>query len=85
MHGMASTRSAITRASEPRYDIEGLIAAIDGVPTVTDSVAVRRRSRDFFWYSPILNAQLGDAGLLFGGHDPGRQDVAGLAQTPVGH
>ena len=58
MHGMASTRSAINRASEPRYDIEGLIAAIDGVPTVTDSVAVRRRSRDFFWYSPILNAQL---------------------------
>ena len=55
---MASTRSAINRASEPRYDIEGLIAAIDGVPTVTDSVAVRRRSRDFFWYSPILNAQL---------------------------
>ena len=55
---MASTRSAITRASEPRYDIEGLIAAIDGVPTVTDSVSVRRRSRDFFWYSPILNAQL---------------------------
>jgi len=55
---MASTRSAINRASEPRYDIEGLIAAIDGVPTATDSVAVRRRSRDFFWYSPILNAQL---------------------------
>jgi FAD/FMN-containing dehydrogenase len=54
---MASTRSAINRASEPRYDIEGLIAAIDGVPTVTDPVSVRRRSRDFFWYSPILNAQ----------------------------
>src|SRR5215470_11715284 len=58
MHGMAPTRSAINRASEPHYDIEGLIAAIDGVPTVTDPVAIRRRSRDFFWYSPILNAQL---------------------------
>ena len=56
---MASTRSAINRAGEPRYDIEGLIAAIDGVPTVTDPVSVRRRkSRDFFWYSPILNEQL---------------------------
>src|SRR5262249_13961716 len=58
MLGMAPTRSAINRASEPRYDIEGLIAAIDGVPRVTDPVAIRRRSRDFFWYSPILNEQL---------------------------
>ena len=55
---MVSSRSAINRTSAARYDIDGLLAAIEGVPTVTDPVAVRRRSRDFFWYSPILNQQL---------------------------
>ena len=55
---MTSTRGAINRTSAARYDIDGLLAAIEGVPTVTDPVAVRRRSRDFFWYSPILNQQL---------------------------
>ena len=55
---MVSSRGAINRTSAARYDIDGLLAAIDGIPTVSDPVAVRRRSRDFFWYSPILNQQL---------------------------
>jgi FAD/FMN-containing dehydrogenase len=38
--------------------LAALIAEIDGVPVVTDPQIVRRRSRDFFWYSPILNEQL---------------------------
>ena len=38
--------------------VAALLAQIDGVPAVTDPTTVRRRSRDFFWYSPILNAQL---------------------------
>lgn len=38
--------------------IAALLAQIDGVPVITEPTAVRRRSRDFFWYSPILNAQL---------------------------
>jgi FAD/FMN-containing dehydrogenase len=53
---MASTRVAMP--TKPRYDIDGLLRAIEGIPSVTDAVAVRRRSRDFFWYSPILNEQL---------------------------
>jgi FAD/FMN-containing dehydrogenase len=31
---------------------------IAGVPATTDRQTVRRRSRDFFWYSPVLNAEL---------------------------
>ena len=38
--------------------IAALLAQIDGVPVIAEPTIVRRRSRDFFWYSPILNAQL---------------------------
>lgn len=42
----------------PAYDIAGLIDELDGLAIETESVAVRRRSRDFFWYSPVLNEAL---------------------------
>jgi FAD/FMN-containing dehydrogenase len=41
-----------------RYDIGGLVRALGDIPVVSELTAVRRRSRDFFWYSPILNTQL---------------------------
>lgn len=43
-----------------RYDIAGLLADLDGIPAITEAQVVRKRSRDFFWYSPILNAELSD-------------------------
>ncbi len=45
-------------SSAPRYDIEALLAAIGDVPVQRDGQVVRRRSRDYFWYSPVLNRQL---------------------------
>ncbi len=36
----------------------GFIEALGDVPLLTDTVSVKRRSRDYFWYSPILNEQL---------------------------
>jgi FAD/FMN-containing dehydrogenase len=41
-----------------RHDIAGFIADMGDVPLITEMQSVRRRSRDFFWYSPILNAEL---------------------------
>jgi FAD/FMN-containing dehydrogenase len=47
-----------SKAAQSRYDIGGLIAALGDISCTTDITTVRRRSRDFFWYSPILNKQL---------------------------
>ncbi|MGL4439630.1 MAG: FAD-binding oxidoreductase [Bosea sp. (in: a-proteobacteria)] len=47
-----------TSEAASRYDIAGFMADIGDVPVVTEMQSVRRRSRDFFWYSPILNTQL---------------------------
>jgi FAD/FMN-containing dehydrogenase len=38
--------------------LNALVAELGDIPLVTDPKIVRRRSRDFFWYSPILNEQL---------------------------
>jgi len=38
--------------------LASLVADLDDIPNVTDPKIVRRRSRDFFWYSPILSEQL---------------------------
>ena len=38
--------------------LDELIADLGDIPVVTEPKVVRRRSRDFFWYSPVLNQQL---------------------------
>ena len=43
------------------HDVAGLIAALPGIDWLTDAALVRQRSRDFFWYSPVLKRQLNGA------------------------
>ena len=38
--------------------VDAVLAELGDVPVITEATVVRRRSRDFFWYSPILNAEL---------------------------
>ncbi|UFN51111.1 FAD-binding oxidoreductase [Roseomonas sp. OT10] len=45
-------------ADAAAHDIAGLLAALPGIEASTDRALVRQKSRDFFWYSPILKAQL---------------------------
>ena len=49
---------AAAPAATARYDIGRLLGMIGDVPVVTDAQRVRLRSRDYFWYSPVLNKQL---------------------------
>jgi FAD/FMN-containing dehydrogenase len=49
---------ATAELSPARYDIDGFLRAIGDVPVTTDMQRVRLRSRDYFWYSPVLNKQL---------------------------
>jgi FAD/FMN-containing dehydrogenase len=55
---MSAANPAIAERQSGRYDLDGFVAAIDDVPVVSDPTTVRRRSRDFFWYSPVLNKSL---------------------------
>jgi len=38
--------------------VASLLAALPDIPWLTDAALVRQRSRDFFWYSPVLKRQL---------------------------
>lgn len=44
--------------SKPAANYEAIAAELAPVETINEPVLVKKRSRDFFWYSPILNAQL---------------------------
>ncbi|MEE8272805.1 MAG: FAD-binding oxidoreductase [Alphaproteobacteria bacterium] len=45
-------------ADRRSFDRDAFIAALDGVPVITDPALVKQKSRDFFWYSPILKKAL---------------------------
>jgi FAD/FMN-containing dehydrogenase len=58
MASTAAHQDAAPAVAEASAALSTFLDDIGGVPVTTDRQAVRRRSRDFFWYSPVLNAEL---------------------------
>jgi FAD/FMN-containing dehydrogenase len=50
--------SAPASIAAPSYDLHGFLADIAGIDVIDEPAVVRLKSRDFFWYSPILKEQL---------------------------
>jgi FAD/FMN-containing dehydrogenase len=49
------------RTAQPsRYNIAALKAELSDIQLIDEPQVVRKRSRDFFWYSPVLNVELAD-------------------------
>jgi FAD/FMN-containing dehydrogenase len=42
----------------PSYDIDALLHRLDGIRTEANATLVQMKSRDFYWYSPVLKRQL---------------------------
>src|ERR1700684_3879904 len=65
--------------------LASLVADLGDISTVTDPKIVRRRSRDFFWYSPVLNEQLNgkSADLIVAPRD--EADVVRIAAACARH
>src|SRR3984885_14927543 len=57
---MPQTAALAAEQTSGRYPIGTFLADIAGIEATTDQVEVKRKSRDYFWYSPILYAQLKD-------------------------
>src|SRR6202035_5061491 len=43
-----------------RYPLDDILADISGIAATTEPIDLKRRSRDYFWYSPILYEMLKD-------------------------
>lgn len=50
--------AAEANAAAARHPVDRLAAALGDIPYTLDAGVVRRRSRDYFWYSPVLNKEL---------------------------
>jgi FAD/FMN-containing dehydrogenase len=50
--------AGVVGQDEQAQRLAAFLSEIGDCPIVTEAQVVRRRSRDFFWYSPILNEQL---------------------------
>jgi FAD/FMN-containing dehydrogenase len=57
---MPQTATLADRQRCERYPVDDFLADIAGISATTDPIDLKRRSRDYFWYSPILHEMLKD-------------------------
>jgi FAD/FMN-containing dehydrogenase len=65
--------------------VAALIAELGDIPHITEEKVVRRRSRDFFWYSPILNEELAEKSADLIVSPRNEADVLALVRLCVKH
>lgn len=65
--------------------LDGLVADLGDIPVITDPRVVRRRSRDFFWYSPVLNHLLNDKSADLIASPRNEEDVVRVAAACARH
>ncbi len=59
--GVQDVRSVSERWGTSRCaDWDAFIASLDGIPSTTDPRVVKVRSKDYYWYSPVLKSLLDD-------------------------
>lgn len=66
-------------------DVAGCKAALIGLPIEDGAAVVRQKSRDFFWYSPILKRQLDDVTGDFVVSPRNQDEVVRLLATAYAH
>ncbi|CAN1563149.1 FAD linked oxidase, N-terminal [Rhabdaerophilaceae bacterium] len=71
--------------TSPSPAVAAVLAALGDVPVITEEKVVRRRSRDFFWYSPILNAELAEKSADFIVIPRNEEDIIRLVRACVAH
>jgi FAD/FMN-containing dehydrogenase len=65
--------------------VQAVIDSLGDVPVVTEERVVRRKSRDFFWYSPILNEELANKSADVIVAPRNEDDLLRLAKACVRH
>jgi FAD/FMN-containing dehydrogenase len=77
--------NAPVTASDHGYDLAAFTAALGDVPIENDPKILQRKSRDFFWFSPVLKRQLQDkvADLVIAPRD--EADVMRAASAAARH
>jgi len=54
----AQAQAAVDFPRPQAVDWDRFVAALDGIQTIREPALVKQKSRDFYWYSPILKEQL---------------------------
>jgi FAD/FMN-containing dehydrogenase len=68
-----------------RNRLDGLRAELDGIPLADDAATLKLKSRDFYWFSPILKPQLDDKRAELVAMPRSKEEVVRVAAAAAHH